>query len=112
MKKILLSTLTVAVSLSFAACKSDGDKYAPETVTYLLEKQADWTSDEYRTMAEQLEATNAHIEENVSSLTDSARNDIIRQNADLSYYLLEALNNGKLPPDVAQQLNKYFGIEK
>lgn len=98
--------------LGTAGCKSDGDKYDPEIVTYLLGKKADWTSDEYRTMAEQLDATNAHIEENVSSLSDSARNNIIRQNADLSYYLLEALNNGKLPPDVAQLLNKYLGLEK
>lgn len=112
MKKILLSTLTIAVCLGLVACKSDGDKYDPETVTYLLRKQADWTSDEYRTMAEQLEATNAHIEENAGALTDSARNNIIRQNADLSYYLLEALNNGKLPPDVTQQFNKYLGIEE
>lgn len=114
MKSLTIATLAVwaLLTLTVASCGSAAKDYDPEAIHTVLQKQSDWTADEYQTMYDQLQATDHHLTEKADQLSDTLRSELLQHNIDLNYYLMEALNAGTLPATVADEYKKYLGINK
>lgn len=90
-----------------ASCGSKPE-YERGTVVSLLEKQAGWTESEYETMFEQLQATQSRLQESGEGMSDEECEFILRANSDMNYYLIEALNDGRLNKKTAEAMTEWL----